>query len=136
MNFKDTLNSKWDIFCSLSNFEIKFFAEKVHVHKWPQNTPIWDDLIQDQINESINKKIEKKQIVINSEILKIENFEFHSLKKIGVSIPFFKDECTLILEAQFQNLFAHIHITKKFGNFLELFNQLMSWKESTLPKKP
>lgn len=120
----------------MSDFEIKFFAEKVHVHKWPQNTPIWDDLIQDQINESINKKIEKKQIVINSEILKIENFKFHSLKKIGVSIPFFKDECTLILEAQFQNLFAHIHITKKFGNFLELFNQLMSWKESTLPKKP
>jgi hypothetical protein len=54
------------------------------------------------------------------------------LKKIGASIPFFKDECTLIFEAQFENLFAHVHITKKLGNYLELFNQLMSWKNSIL----
>ena len=64
----------------------------------------------------------------------IENFQFASLKKIGVSVPFFKDECTIIFEAQFENLFAHVHITKKLGNYLELFNQLMSWKNSMLSK--
>ena len=114
--------------------EIKFLADKVHVHKWPQDTPIWSDSIQKQINDLINKKINQKQIVITGETILIENTIFSSLKKIGVSVPFFKDECTLIFEAQFENLFAHVHITKKLGNYLELFNQLMSWKNSILSK--
>ena len=112
--------------------EIKFLADKVHVHKWPQDTPIWSDLIQKKIDDSINKKTIQKQISIINEIVVIENFQFASLKKIGVSVPFFKDECTIIFEAQFENLFAHVHITKKLGNYLELFNQLMSWKNSML----
>ena len=114
--------------------EIRFLADKVHVHKWPQDTPIWSDLIQKKINDSINKKTIQKQIVITGKIILIENTQFTSLKKIGVSVPFFKDECTLIFEAQFENLFAHVHITKKLGNYLELFNQLMSWKNSMLSK--
>ena len=114
--------------------EIRFLADKVHVHKWPQDTPIWSDLIQKKINDSINKKTIQKQIVITGKIILIENTQFTSLKKIGVSVPFFKDECTLIFEAQFENLFAHVHITKKLGNYLELFNQLMSWKNSILSK--
>jgi hypothetical protein len=109
-------------------------AEKVHVHKWPQDTPIWDNLTQTSIDNSINKKIGNRQITIDDDTVQIENFEFHSLKKIGVSIPFFKDEYTLIFEAQFGKLFAHVHITKKSGNFLELFNQLMSWKNNILVK--
>jgi hypothetical protein len=116
----------------LIDSEINFLADKVHVHKWPQDTPIWSNSIQKQINDSINKKINQKQIVITGETILIENTTFSSLKKIGVSVPFFKDECTLIFEAQFENLFAHVHITKKLGNYLELFNQLMSWKNSIL----
>jgi len=118
----------------LIDSEIRFLADKVHVHKWPQDTPIWSDLIQKKINDSINKKTIQKQIVITGKIILIENTQFTSLKKIGVSVPFFKDECTLIFEAQFENLFAHVHITKKLGNYLELFNQLMSWKNSMLSK--
>ena len=114
--------------------EIRFLADKVHVHKWPQDTPIWSDLIQKKIDDSINKKTTQKQIVITGKIILIENTTFSSLKKIGVSVPFFKDECTLIFEAQFENLFAHVHITKKLGNYLELFNQLTSWKNSILSK--
>jgi hypothetical protein len=116
----------------LIDSEIKFLADKVHVHKWPQDTPIWSDSIQKKIDDLINKKITQKQIVITGKIILIENTQFTSLKKIGVSVPFFKDECTLIFEAQFENLFAHVHITKKLGNYLELFNQLMSWKNSIL----
>ena len=116
----------------MTNSEIKFLADKVHVHKWPQDTPIWDDSIQKEIDDSVNKKTDQKQIIIADKTISIENFQFDSLKKIGVSVPFFKDECTLIFEAQFKNLFAHVHITKKLGNYLELFNQLMSWKNSVL----
>ncbi len=111
---------------------IVYLAEKVHVHKWPQDTPIWDNLTQTNIDNSINKKIGNKQITITYDTVQIEIFKFHSLKKIGVSIPFFKDECTVIFEAQFGTLFAHVHITKKSGNFLELFNQLISWKNNIL----
>jgi len=119
----------------LSNSEIKYLSEKVHVHKWPQNTPIWDDLTQKQIDSTINKKTDKKQITITNDLVTIENIAFYSLKKIGVSIPFFKDECTLIFEAQFGELYAHVHITKKSGNFLELFNQLMFWKNNVFVDK-
>ncbi len=111
---------------------IVYLAEKVHVHKWPQDSPIWDDFTQKQVDDSINKNSKKKQVIIKEKTVQIENFEFHSLKKIGVSIPFFKDECTVIFEAQFDKFFAHVHITKKSGNFLELFNQLMSWKNNFL----
>jgi hypothetical protein len=107
--------------------EIKYVADKVHVHRWPQDTPFWDDSIQRQI-DIINKKSEKKQIRVLDETVLIENFEFNSLKKIGVSVPFFKDECTLIFEAQFGKFFAHVHITTKSESFLDIFNQLMSWR--------
>jgi hypothetical protein len=116
----------------LTGSEIKFLADKVHVHKWPQDTPIWNESIQKQIDDSVNKKTIQKHIVITGKIISIEDIQFTSLKKIGVSVPFFKDECTLIFEAQFKNLFAHVHITKKLGNYLELFNQLMTWKNSLL----
>ena len=34
----------------------------------------------------------------------------------------------MIFEGQFENVFGHIHITTKSNEFLEIFNQLMSWK--------
>ena len=108
--------------------EIKNLSVKYHVHRWPQDSPIWDDFTQKQLDDSINKNPEKKQITIKDKIIQIENFEFTSLKNIGISVPFFKEECTLIFEAQFGELFAHVHITIKSKNYLDVFNQLTSWK--------
>jgi hypothetical protein len=114
----------------LSDFEIKYLADKVHVHRWPHDTPLWSDSIKQQLDNLINKNPRKKQIIIEEQSIQIENIVFNSLKKIGISVPFFKDECTLILEAQFGELFAHIHITTKSENFLEIFNQLISWRNN------
>jgi len=114
----------------LSDFEIQYLADKVHVHRWPHDTPIWNDSIKKQLDDSINKNPQKKQIIVGKNSIQIENIVFNSLKKIGISVPFFKDECTLILEGQFGELFAHIHITTKSGNFLEIFNQLISWRNT------
>ena len=114
----------------LTDFTIKYLADKVHVHRWPHDTPIWNDSIKKQLDDSINKNSRKKQIIIGEKSIQIENIAFNSLKKIGISVPFFKDECTMIFEAQFGELFAHIHITTKSGNFLEIFNQLISWRDS------
>jgi len=113
----------------LPNNEIKYLADKVHVHRWPQNTPIWNSSIQKQLDDSINKNPEKKQIIVKDKIVQVEKFEFNSLKKIGVSVPLFKNECTMIFEAQFGELFAHVHITTKSENYMDIFNQLISWRQ-------
>ena len=114
----------------LPNFELKYLSDKVHVHRWPHDTPLWNGSIKKQLDDSINKNPQKKQIIVGEKSIQIENITFNSLKKIGISIPFFKDECTMIFEAQFGNLFAHIHITTKSENFLEIFNQLISWRKN------
>jgi len=100
------------------------------VHRWPHDSPIWDDSTQKQLDESINKNPEKKQVTIREKIIQIENLKFTSLRKIGITVPFFKEECTLIFEAQFGKLFAHVHITIKSKNYVDIFNELTSWKNN------
>ena len=114
---------------SLSEFQINFFADKVFVHHWPKNSPSWSDSLQKKIDASLNKNSDPKKIIVNSNSIQIKDFEFTCLKKIGVSVPFFKEECRIIFEAQFERFSAHIHITIKSNNFLEIFNQLISWKK-------
>jgi hypothetical protein len=104
------------------------------VHRWPQDSPIWDDSTQKQIDESINKNPKKKQVIIKKNTVQIENFEFTSLKKIGITVPFFKKECTLIFEAQFGKLYAHVHITIKSENYVGVFSELTSWKKNIVEK--
>lgn len=120
----------------MSDSEIKYLAEKIFVHRWPHDTPIWDDSTKKQIDDCINKKLGKKQIIVRDKTIQIEDFEFSSLKKIGISVPFFKDECTMIFEAQFGEFFAHVHITTKSENFLDVFNQLISWRRRNISKDP
>ncbi len=113
--------------------EIKYLSDKVHVHRWPQDSPIWDDSTQKEMDDFINKNPKKKQVTITEKIIQIENFNFHSLEKIGISIPFFKKECTVIFEAQFDKLYAHVHITIKSENYVDIFNQLITWRDSFFP---
>jgi hypothetical protein len=114
----------------MSEFQIIFFAEKVYVHYWPKDSPIWDEPLQKKLDKYINKNLNSKKIIVKSNIITIENFQFTHLKKIGVSIPFFKNECTMIFEGKFKDVFGHIHITTKSDNFLDIFNQLISWKNN------
>lgn len=115
------------------NSTIQYLSDKIHVHRWPQDSPVWDDLVQKQLDSSINKNSEKKQVTIKEKTIQIEKFEFTSLKKIGISVPFFKDECTMIFEAKFGDLFAHVHIIIKSKNYVDVFNQLTSWKQEFFP---
>ena len=113
----------------MPEFEIRYFADKVFVHHWPKNSPVWSDSLQKKLDASINKNSNKKEIVVDSHTVKIEDFQFTRLKKIGISVPFFKKECRIIFEAQFETVFTHIHITIKSDNFLDIFNELISWKK-------
>ncbi len=103
------------------------------MHRWPQDSPIWDGSTQKQIDNSINKNSNKKQVIVKVKTFQIENFEFISLKNIGISVPFFKKECTLIFEAQFGKLYAHVHITIKSENYVDVFSELTSWKNMVFP---
>jgi len=117
----------------LPNSEINYLSDKIHVHRWPKDTPEWDDITQKKLDDFINKNPEKKQVTIKEKIIQIENFEFSSLRKIGITVPFFKEECTLIFEAQFDKLFAHVHITIKSKSYVDVFNELTSWKNNVFP---
>ena len=117
----------------LLNSEIKFFAEKIFVHRWPHDPPLWGESTKDQLDESINKNPEKKLVIVKNKTIRIQNYEFNSLKKIGISVPFFKHEFRVIFEAKFEKFFAHVHITMKSENYLDIFNQLMIWRDLEFP---
>jgi len=114
----------------LSDSQIRYLSDKIHVHRWPQDSPVWDGLTQKQLDDSINKNPKKKQVTIKEKIIQIENFEFTSLTNIGISVPFFKEECTLIFEAQFGKFFAHVHISIKSKNYVDVFNELIIWRQN------
>jgi len=118
------------LFYLLSDSQMRYLADKVFVHHWPKDSPIWPDSLQQKLDVLINKNSNKKKIIVDSDVIQIENFKFFSLQKIGISVPFFKKECTMIFESQFENVFAHVHITMRDDNFIDIFNQLISWKNN------
>jgi len=117
-----------DLILTLAVSEIKYLADKVIVHRWPHDTPLWDPLTQENIDKAINKNPEKKLIVVKENKISIQNIEFDSIQKIGISVPFFKDECTMIFEGQFGMLYGHAHITVKSGDYLDVFDRLIKWR--------
>ena len=117
----------------MSDFKIKYLAAKVHIHRWPMDSPVWDESVKKELDDSINKNTNTKQVTLSENTVQIENFKFSSLKKIGITVPFFKKECTLIFEAQFGTFFAHIHVTIKSENYVDVFTELTSWKNNFFP---
>ena len=116
----------------LSDFEVKYLTEKIRVHRGPHESQAWDDPTKNKLDESINNNNpQKKQVIVRDNYLKIENFEFNSFKKL-VFLYLFSKKNTIILEVQFGELFAHIHITTKSKDYLEIFNKLVLWSKSFL----
>ena len=113
--------------------EISFLAEKVFVHRWPYDTPLWDDSLKKKLDETISKNIKPKKITVSEKSIKIQDYCFSNLKKIGISVPFFKDECRIIFESPFGELYAPIHITVKSSEYLDIFTKIKSWKSEFFP---
>jgi len=111
-----------------SDSTIEFFADKVYVHRWPQNSPIWSKQVQEKIDLDLNKNNEKKKVLITTKKIRVSDYDFLKIKKVGVTVPLFKKETTLVFEGNFQNLDAHVHITTLSSNYLEIFNSLMAHK--------
>lgn len=94
---------------------------------------MWGDDTKKRLDETINKNPEPKTIAVKEKTIQIEDFEFSNLVKIGISVPFFKDECRMIFESQFGELYVHIHITVKSSDYMEIFGKLKSWKSKFFP---
>jgi len=120
---------------SKNNSESKIFfsADKVHVHHWPLNSPVWSKSVKEKIDLDLNKNSEKKKIMINDMQIRINNYEIDKIKKVGVTVPMFKKETTMVFEGHLADFDAHIHITTKSSNYLEIFNKLMLWENRCFP---
>ncbi|GKS66762.1 hypothetical protein YTPLAS73_03090 [Nitrosarchaeum sp.] len=113
--------------------EINFLADKVHIHHWPLDTPKWSNEVISQVDRDVNKNKEKKQIVIRNKTITIGNYEFKKIKKVGVTIPLFKKQSTLVFEGYFKEAYGHIHVTTKADDYLQIFNKLMCWRTRYFP---
>ncbi|MDH3277792.1 MAG: hypothetical protein OEL77_05030 [Nitrosopumilus sp.] len=112
---------------------IIFFAEKIHVHRWPMNSPVWSKSTTEKIEGDLNKNFEKKKVTLNDDQIQIENYCFKKIKKVGITVPLFKKRTTMVFEGHFEDGDAHIHVTTYSQNYLEVFNTLMSWQNSYFP---
>jgi len=114
--------------------EIRFLAEKIFVHHWPKDTPKWSEDRELRVDSEINQNKDKKQVVVSEKSIKINDYEFANIKKVGISIPMFQKHCTLIFEAHCQEFDAHIHITTKEDDYLKICEKLSIWRDEFFPE--
>ncbi|QUC64251.1 hypothetical protein NsoK4_07370 [Nitrosopumilus sp. K4] len=118
------------------NHHIAFFAEKVYFHHWPPESPKWTESRKEKIEKDINLKKEDKKIIISAKLVQIDNYVFDSVKKIGLTIPQFKRQSTMIFEGHCEDFDAHVHVTTRSEDYLEIFYKLMKWRDEYFPDTP
>ena len=69
---------------------IIFFAEKIHAHRWPMNSPNWSKITKEKIDVDLNKNKETKKIIIKNHEIKINDYNFDKIKQVGITVPLFK----------------------------------------------
>jgi hypothetical protein len=113
--------------------EIIFFADKLHVHHWPLNSSIWSKSTKEKVDLDLNKNPNKKKIMIKDQQIKINDYEFDKIKKIGITVPLFNNQTTLVFEGHFEDFDAHVHVTTSSQNYVDIFNKLVIWKNRCFP---
>ena len=76
------------------------------------NSPPWSSSFKSDLDLHLNKNKEKKKIRIRKNTIQIDNYSFDEIKKIGITIPFFKKETTMIFEGRIMDWYAHVTIWK------------------------
>lgn len=112
---------------------ISFVAQKTYVHHWPLNTAKWSKSFETDIEQEINKNGRAKPVTVCQDRIIVGDFEFDSLTKIGITIPPFKREFTIIFEARCSGFCIHAHITVTSSDYLDTFNRLVYWRDSARP---
>ncbi len=119
-----------------------FMADKVFAHRWPRDTPEWtpDDcrFVDEEINidaqkepvDSLGYKNLGREISLYGDIVTVGGYAFESVKNVGLSVPFFKDECRMMFEACYDaRMYAHFHVyVREEEEYLEAFDMIRRWK--------
>ncbi len=116
----------------MAGSDFGFAAHKVHVHRWPPDAPEWTRGRKDEV-ASYNKSAEPKAVSVCGTSLQVGSYRFESIRKIGITVPPFKRQCTVIFEGRCEEFHAHVHITTRSGDYLQTFNRLMAWRETEFP---
>ena len=119
-----------------NNVRFEFFARKVYFHHWPPDTPKWDTSMKEKVEKYINTNKEEKHILIFDKYIQINEYVFCPVRKIGLTIPQFKRQSTMIFEGHCEEFDAHVHVTTRSENYLEIFNKLMKWRDECFPDTP
>ncbi|PIW33117.1 MAG: hypothetical protein COW27_01780 [Nitrosopumilales archaeon CG15_BIG_FIL_POST_REV_8_21_14_020_37_12] len=120
----------------LPDNRIEFLAEKVYFHHWPPDTPKWSDFRKDKVNADINTNVAKKHVLISGKSIQINDYVFDNVKKVGLTIPQFKRQSVMIFEGHCEDFDAHVHVTTRSENYLEIFYNLMKWRDLCFPDTP
>ncbi len=107
-----------------------FVASRVFVHRWPNDAPEWTRIFREIVCGELNTEGSPVRVVALTGHggVSIAGHEFGSLKNVGISVPFFKDECRMIFEARcYGNMYVHAHVYVR-ENHIEVFNRLAGWK--------
>ena len=48
----------------MSEAQISYLAEKVFIHHWPKDSPLWDEPLQKKFDECINKNSNSKKLLL------------------------------------------------------------------------
>ena len=115
------------------SYPLVFSADKIHIHHWPMDSTPWSQILTKNIDKDLNNNIKKKKILIYQNQIKIDNYNFTKIKKVGLTIPLFKKQTTMVFVAHFKEVEGHIHVTTNSENYLEIFNKLMLWKNRFFP---
>lgn len=109
--------------------DCSFAASRVFVHRWPHDTPEWPASFREAVDGRINTRSGTRRIVLTKRGgVSMAGYEFGSLKNVGISVPFFKDECRMMFEARYcGDMYAHAHVYAS-ENHLEVFNRMAEWK--------
>jgi hypothetical protein len=94
---------------------------------------VWSKSIKERVDLNLNKNPNKKKIILHDQQIQINNFEFDSIKKVGITVPLFKKQTTMVFEGHFGNYDAHVHITTRSQNYIDIFNKLVVWKTTWFP---
>ena len=109
-----------------------FLAHKVHIHRWPQSTPRWSPDRKTEIAD-FNGDGAPKSVSVKGRTLRVAGYEFGSIQKVGVTVPMFKRESTVIFEGRCEEFYAHVHITTRSADYIDTFNRLVKWREARFP---
>lgn len=109
-----------------------FVAHKVHIHRWPADTPRWSGRRTGEIGLA-NADRKPRDVEVRDTTVRVGAYTFDSLCKVGITVPLFKRECTVIFEGRCEEFYAHVHVTTRSADYADTFDRLTRWRRDVFP---